>query len=103
MPLYEYHCKGCDKEYEILHQTFAEAEQPQNCGDCQIPLERKLSTFTPVTSKKSKAVSIPIPGGGVFVGEKHCEHPAKVHLGPVTIETTLELYVGRTYRQSELN
>ena len=43
MPIYEYVCLDCKKEYEIL-RSFDEAEKPFNCEDCGGEnVKRKLS------------------------------------------------------------
>jgi len=43
MPIYEYICLDCKKEYEIL-RSFNEADQPTDCDNCGGEnVKRKLS------------------------------------------------------------
>lgn len=45
MPIYEYICLDCKKEYEIL-RSFNEAETPVDCEKCGSEnVKRKLSVF----------------------------------------------------------
>ena len=45
MPIYEYICLDCKKEYEIL-RSFNEAEKPVDCDECNGEnVKRKLSVF----------------------------------------------------------
>ena len=45
MPIYEYICLDCKKEYEIL-RSFNEADQPMACNECGGEnVKRKLSVF----------------------------------------------------------
>lgn len=45
MPIYEYICLDCKKEYELL-QTFSEADRPPACDSCGGErVKRKLSVF----------------------------------------------------------
>jgi putative FmdB family regulatory protein len=57
MPVYEYWCRRCEKPFtEILHVAEHDARTPA-CPACQKSdhVERKLSTFTAITSRKSAA------------------------------------------------
>jgi len=57
MPVYEYWCKRCEKPFTaVLHVAEHDAEIPP-CPGCQQKdqVDRRLSTFTPVTSRKSAA------------------------------------------------
>ena len=43
MPIYEYVCLNCKKEYEIL-RSFNESDQPMDCDECGADnVKRKLS------------------------------------------------------------
>ena len=42
MPLYEYQCVNAHKA--TLRQTFAEAETPVRCPQCQGPMRRLIPT-----------------------------------------------------------
>jgi putative FmdB family regulatory protein len=45
MPIYEYVCLDCKKEYEIL-RSFNEADKPIACSECGGEnVKRKLSVF----------------------------------------------------------
>ncbi len=45
MPIYEYICLECKKEYEIL-RSFNEADTPMECEECGGEnVKRKLSVF----------------------------------------------------------
>jgi putative FmdB family regulatory protein len=45
MPIYEYVCLDCKKEYEIL-RSFSESDQPVACNACGGEnVRRKLSVF----------------------------------------------------------
>ena len=42
MPIFEYACRGCGEEFELLVQGMAQA----SCPSCEsLELEKKLSTF----------------------------------------------------------
>lgn len=45
MPIYEYVCMDCKKEYEVL-RSFSEADKPIACQECGGEnVKRKLSLF----------------------------------------------------------
>ena len=45
MPLYEYHCRECDKTFEMLRR-MKDADLDLECPDCRsTKVERQLSTF----------------------------------------------------------
>jgi len=57
MPLYEFFCRRCEKAFlEAMHVAEHEAEVPE-CPQChrKDEVEKRLSTFTAVTSRKSAA------------------------------------------------
>lgn len=57
MPLYEFFCRRCGKSFsEVMHVEEHEAELPK-CPQChqRDRVEKRLSTFTAVTSRKSAA------------------------------------------------
>lgn len=57
MPLYEFFCRRCEKAFaEVMHVEEHEVKVPQ-CPKChkKDEVEKRLSTFTAVTSRKSAA------------------------------------------------
>ncbi len=60
MPIFEYRCKDCDKEFE----TLVMGQERSECPSCSSgKLERLLSTFAAVTGN-SRAASAESLGGG---------------------------------------
>jgi putative FmdB family regulatory protein len=60
MPLYEYACKGCEKEFELL---VLASETPE-CPSCHgTELERRLSVFAAHTNGSHGATAMPSAGG----------------------------------------
>ncbi len=57
MPLYEFYCRRCEKEFsEVMHVEEHEVQVPK-CPRCHRKdrVEKRLSSFTAVTSRKSAA------------------------------------------------
>jgi len=55
MPLYEFLCRRCEKAFTaVMHVSEHDADVPQ-CPKCgkKDKVERRMSTFTAVTSRKS--------------------------------------------------
>jgi putative FmdB family regulatory protein len=55
MPVYEFYCRRCEKTFTaVMHVEEHEAEVAE-CPAChqKTDVERRLSTFTAVTSRKS--------------------------------------------------
>lgn len=44
MPIYEYHCNGCNSTFEQL-RPLSQASEPAECPKCHQPARRKMSTF----------------------------------------------------------
>ena len=44
MPIYEYRCSHCNKEFELM-RPFSEANKPGYCPECHSQGERLLSVF----------------------------------------------------------
>ena len=44
MPIYEYFCPKCKREFE-LRRSFAEADKPSFCPQCGSDAERLISVF----------------------------------------------------------
>ena len=58
MPLFEYACKDCDRQFEILIR----AQESPECPSCHgTQLEKKLSTFA---ARTAGAAADPMPMGG---------------------------------------
>ncbi len=53
MPLYEYRCQKCEKDFEVL-TSFSEGEKPQPCPTCK----------SEETKKKISQTSFSLKGGG---------------------------------------
>jgi len=67
MPIYEYQCRKCSKDFEMLVRESSPAKCPE-CGGTD--LHKKLSTFAAITTSASSAGDIPagcqgcgVPGG----------------------------------------
>ena len=44
MPIYEYRCSSCQREFE-LRRSFSEVDSPAACPTCGSPGQRLLSVF----------------------------------------------------------
>jgi putative FmdB family regulatory protein len=56
MPLFEYACKQCDREFEVLIR----AQESPECPSCHgTDLERRLSTFAAHTAASSAGGPMP--------------------------------------------
>ena len=44
MPIYEYFCSKCQKEFELM-RPIRKADEPALCPQCHSPGERLLSVF----------------------------------------------------------
>jgi putative FmdB family regulatory protein len=54
MPIFEYECRRCGKQFEHLHRT--RSEPAPHCPDCGAPRpEKLLSAFSPVNGGGSAA------------------------------------------------
>lgn len=55
MPIYEYHCNDCDKDFELLVMRHAEADK-QVCPTCKSEsVQRKISAFAAQGGSTSSA------------------------------------------------
>lgn len=45
MPIYEYYCAHCNREFEAIRPA-PQADAPSPCKTCQQPGQRQLSTFS---------------------------------------------------------
>ena len=44
MPIYEYRCSKCSKDFELM-RPFSQADEPALCPDCGVAGERLISIF----------------------------------------------------------
>lgn len=66
MPLYEYHCETCERDFE-KRRAIKEADAPVQCPECASDdVTRKLSLF--ITLNKSDAGAQTMGGGGGCCG-----------------------------------
>ncbi len=66
MPIYEYACAACGKEFE---QLIRESSPAPECPDCQsTDLRKKVSAFAALTGSLAGGRELPAPCGS-------CGHP----------------------------
>jgi putative FmdB family regulatory protein len=55
MPIYEYLCRRCEKPFTTVMHVGEHAADVPKCPECgrKDKVERRMSTFTAVTSRKS--------------------------------------------------
>ena len=59
MPIYEYNCVSCGKNFEVLHRTL---DEHVNCPACNgTEVERLLSTFSARVAHKMPACEGSLP------------------------------------------
>ncbi len=58
MPVYEFFCRRCKKEFAAAMHVPEHDRDVVECPDCHRKdrVEKRLSTFTPVTSHKSAGI-----------------------------------------------
>jgi putative FmdB family regulatory protein len=60
MPLFEYACRACDKQFEVLIR----GQETPACPSCHATdLQRRLSTFAARTGAGASAAPMPAMGG----------------------------------------
>jgi len=57
MPIYEYRCTSCGKEFEVLVRGSSPAPQCPSCSSSE--LHKKLSAFAMVSSAASAQAELP--------------------------------------------
>jgi putative FmdB family regulatory protein len=68
MPLYEYQCTNCDKEF-TKRRAIKEADAPVECPDCESEeVTRKMSLFVAFTKGDSGSMPMNAGGGGGCCG-----------------------------------
>jgi putative FmdB family regulatory protein len=70
MPVYEYRCKSCEKEFEKYLGTAATAVACPACASAQVM--RKLSVFGVKAAPGDTASAMPMGGGGCCGGGCAC-------------------------------
>ena len=55
MPIYEYRCQGCGKDFEMT-RSFSQSGDPAPCPTCGKPAQKLVSAFA---SKADYTVKIP--------------------------------------------
>jgi putative FmdB family regulatory protein len=72
MPIFEYACRGCGKEFETLVRASSPAPE---CPDCHSgDLEKKLSAFAVASATPFSRAAMPSQGNE-FAGCGSCGHP----------------------------
>jgi putative FmdB family regulatory protein len=72
MPMYEYECKACGKNFELL-RSMKQADTDVVCQHCGAPtIQRKLSLFASVSKEGNGAVSDLSSGGSCSSGLCGC-------------------------------
>lgn len=70
MPIYEYHCPGCDKEVSIFFLTVSEAQGARpSCPECGGTNLARLISGISAVSKPEKAKNKETPAKGPAAGE----------------------------------
>lgn len=64
MPIYEFYCPKCKKEFEVM-RSVSKVDEQAKCPACGSNGERLLSVFA-----SKKEYSIRIPGKDAFRGNK---------------------------------
>lgn len=79
MPIYEYHCRDCDGQFEVLVRTATSDRRPE-CPDCgSAEVRRLLSLVTvrsgrPSTGATTTASDWTSSSGGCGCGSCGCGH-----------------------------
>ena len=72
MPIYEYHCTHCEKDFELIRK-FSEADQPAQCPQCSHSgMQRKLSVCFSSKTGESGSVSTSSCSGCSGGNCSHC-------------------------------
>lgn len=76
MPLYEFYCPECSREFELL-LSHTQADRA-TCPECEhTPMERKLSLFAAKTHKAPSTTPSPGPSPQPAAFTDHCAHAWK--------------------------
>lgn len=44
MPIYEYYCASCDREFQVV-RPISQSDEPAPCSECENDGQRQLSNF----------------------------------------------------------
>ena len=44
MPIYEYYCSKCDRDFEVI-RPVSQSDSQADCSECGEPAQRQLSNF----------------------------------------------------------
>ena len=62
MPIYEYKCEQCGKQFDFLAKRLS--ERPETCPECgAVTLKKQLSTFSAKMGSSSGAANYSCPTG----------------------------------------
>ena len=59
MPIFEYQCASCGKEFELLLRNSSPAPECPSCNSAE--LRKKLSSFATITGSASAHAELPAP------------------------------------------
>lgn len=58
MPLFDFHCRACDTQFESLVRSPSYGDPPTTCPNCRSQdLERLLPTFAVSSAEKTRAAA----------------------------------------------
>ena len=63
MPIYEYKCVSCGKQFDLLRR-MRQADEPVTCPSCHNGAQRVLSVFASFTTGADGS-TLPVAGAGV--------------------------------------
>ena len=72
MPMYEYQCEKCGKDFDVLVKTMAESEKSQPCPHCQSKKTQRRQSVFGVATKTSGGGER--PPGCCGCGSGGCPH-----------------------------
>ena len=64
MPIYEYYCPKCDKEFELF-RSFSESDAPGTCPTCGGQAAKQPSVFA-----SNEGYSVKVPRGPAYRGNR---------------------------------
>jgi putative FmdB family regulatory protein len=77
MPIYEYRCEACDRQFEVL-TSFAERGRAHACPSCESVRTRvQVSSFAAIGGEGEFSSALPMApsaGGGCCGGACGCSH-----------------------------